>query len=156
LVEDKEEKELKKEKFIEPKYSKCHDCSKSVNVKGGLVCDHTICKHCLIKTVLKSFLKKEPYKYLCFCSNCHSKQKLSAFLLDCGCIWRKIGGRIMNKANDIDYGKCDSQHKLNSIDFCLVNDFVSLGFVYSMIFDYLAEIDQQISFINNKIAHQYK
>jgi len=49
----------------------------------------------------------------------------------------------MSEADGIDYGKCDKQHELNSVDFCLINDFVSFHFVYSMIFDYLTQINKQ-------------
>jgi len=150
--ESKKEKEPKEEEFIEPKYSKCDSCSKLINMKGILVCGDKMCKNCLIKNVLKSFLKKEPYKYLCFCSDCYSIQRLSVLVLDCGCVWEKFGERIMNKAGGIDYDKCDKQHKLNSIDFCLINDFPSFRFVYLMIFDYLTQIDQQTSVTDKTIS----
>jgi len=150
--EELKRKKEPKEEFIERKYSKCDSCSKLINIKGILACGDKICKNCLIKNVLRSFLKKEPYKYLCFCYDCYSIQRLSVLVLDCGCVWEKFEERIMNKVGGIDYDKCDKQHKLNSMDFCLINDFHSFRFVYSMIFDYLTQIDQQTSITDKTIS----
>jgi len=107
----------------------------------------------LVKNVLESFLKGKPYGYLCFCTDCNVMLRLSALVLDCGCVWTKFGKEVMSEANGIDYGKCDKQHKLNSIDFCLINDFVSFRFVYSMIFHYFTQINNQIYATDYAISH---
>jgi Ran GTPase-activating protein (RanGAP) involved in mRNA processing and transport len=138
---------IKKEKevFIEPKYKKCSCYDKVVYEKAILDCGHCVCKNCLIQSVLRSFLKEKPYEYSC------SNHKLQYLILDCGCIWTKFGERIGSKANINNYGECNKQHKLNSIDCCLINDFISFPFVYLMIFDYLTELKEQIYNTNEAI-----
>ena len=81
-----EGKELKEEKFIEPEYSSCDNCSKFVNVKAILSYTHTRCKSCLVKNVLKSFLRGKSYGYFCFFADCNITIGLSGPVLDCGCV----------------------------------------------------------------------
>jgi serine/threonine protein kinase len=93
IINDKEEEE-----FTEPTCTECDSCFSAVNEKVELYCGDMICKNCLVQNVLKSLLKKKPYKYLYFCYLCETMQRLKVLKLDCGCLWTKFGEKVINKA----------------------------------------------------------
>jgi hypothetical protein len=57
-------------------------------------------------------------------------------MLDCGCVWTKMGRKVKFDEKKIELGKCINDHPLNAIDFCLINNYVSLKYVALMISEY--------------------
>jgi hypothetical protein len=90
---------------------------------GKLSCGHIINKSCLVKSILREFLKNKAYEYLFFCSICQSTKHITSVTLDCGCY------TTLREPN------CN--HPLNLIDSCIINDFSSSTNTFLLAKDYL-------------------
>jgi len=103
-----------------------------------LICGHEVNKDYLINYVLNSFIKEKSYEYCCLCETCNKVEKLKNLPLSCRCIWTKYEEKFEfnEDLTKVSYGKCDEGHPLTSIDFGLINDFISFKFASLMISDY--------------------
>jgi len=90
---------------------------------GELDCEHRVCKNCLIRLMLREFLKSKPYKYLFFCSICQSTEHIKSITLDCGC------------STPLKDKRCD--HPLSLVDSCIMSNFISSEYTYLLAEDYL-------------------
>eukprot|EP00826_Nyctotherus_ovalis_P016454 TRINITY_DN14762_c0_g1_i12.p1 TRINITY_DN14762_c0_g1~~TRINITY_DN14762_c0_g1_i12.p1 ORF type:complete len:891 (-),score=86.97 TRINITY_DN14762_c0_g1_i12:109-2781(-) len=115
------------------KYRVCMECSGDEEVE--LSCGHAICKDHLGETVLKKFLSKAKYKYVHFCCQCNSFQKLQSLLLDCGCLWIKF----KEEAKLGNIVACKRNHVFSLLDMCLIKDYISFKVTSMAIIKYLTK-----------------
>eukprot|EP00826_Nyctotherus_ovalis_P036337 TRINITY_DN3212_c0_g1_i1.p1 TRINITY_DN3212_c0_g1~~TRINITY_DN3212_c0_g1_i1.p1 ORF type:complete len:222 (+),score=49.96 TRINITY_DN3212_c0_g1_i1:87-668(+) len=82
----------------------CTDCANTKKAKARLACKHTICKDCILSSVLTKFTDSKPYKYAVLCATCKTHVKIGIFsfimkesiMLSCGCQWTQMGQKMKN------------------------------------------------------------
>eukprot|EP00826_Nyctotherus_ovalis_P022482 TRINITY_DN17420_c0_g1_i1.p1 TRINITY_DN17420_c0_g1~~TRINITY_DN17420_c0_g1_i1.p1 ORF type:complete len:169 (-),score=9.43 TRINITY_DN17420_c0_g1_i1:54-497(-) len=109
-------------------YDKCPNCSKKIEMTVELSCEHAVCKTCLIKYAIESFLKYKQYRHCGPCSLCNRTKKIERLTLDCGCACIKFGKEMefVSKYSNISYGR--DRHVFTFVDLCLLIDNVSFRY----------------------------
>jgi len=134
---------------MKSKYISINECACNESMVK-LDCEHEINKEHLIDYAIGLFLEKKAYRYSCFCQVCNKIEKLKRLPLYCGCVWVDFG-KVLPSTN---YTKCNSNKPLTPIDFSLINDYMSLKFVFKELSDHLKGENKFIDKSNNIIRNE--